>query len=509
METRSLLESIGSVSPGALLVAALAAPVAGQATERVSVDSSGAQGNSSSEYPSISADGRYVAFESSASNLVIGDTNGYRDVFVRDHQSGTTERVSVSSGGVEGNGPSYNPSISAEGCFVAFWSYARDLVSGDTNGTGDVFVRDRQSDTTERVSVDSSEAQGNGQSQYPSISADGRFVAFESSASNLFSGDTNGNYDIFVRDRQSGTTERVSVNSLEVQANGDSYSPSISADGRYVAFWSFATNLVIGDTNGIPDVFVRDRQSGTTELVSVDSGGAQGNSFSESPSISADGCYVAFWSSATNLIGGDTNLSREVFVRDRQSGTTERVSVDSLGAQGNNQSSDPSISADGRYVAFWSNATNLVSGDTNGTHDVFVRDRCSSAATSATFSGDGINAETIAPVNAVLGSSWSAPLTLGHPHGSGGPLSLKVRSATINGLNFVSPVGGRLTEILVTGPFLITISGSHNGVSGDVPTQTIPDQFSLVGVPWAAQYTVVGGGFGDLSQAVFGIVGCQ
>ncbi len=572
METRSLFGSVGSVIPAVLLVAALAAPVAGQVTERVSVDSGGVEGNDWSVSPSISADGRYVAFESSAINLVSGDTNGFSDVFVRDRQSGTTERVSVDSAGAEGNGDSYgpsisadgryvafdsfatnlvsgdlgshrdvfvrdsqsgttervsvrssgtqgdadsaHPSISADGRYVAFESFANNLVSGDTNFSYDVFVRDRQTGTTERVSLDSGGVEGNSASGFrgPSISADGRYVAFESDASNLVSGDTNGAEDVFVRDRQSGTTERVSLDSSGAQGNGASgfYGLSISADGRYVAFESDASNLVSGDTNGRHDVFVRDRQSGTTERVSVDSSGAQGNSASEYPSISADGRYVAFHSFANNLVIGDTSGAHDVFVRDRQSGTTERVSIDSLGAQGNDHSYYPSISGDGRYVAFHSFATNLVSGDTNGAPDVFVRDRdCDSAATSATFSGDGINADTIVPVNAVLGSSWSAPLTLGHPHGAGGPLSLKVRSTTINGPNFASPIGGRSTEVLVTGPVLITIAGSHNGVSGDVPPQTIPDRLSLVGAPWAAQYTVVGGGFGDLSQAVFGIIGCQ
>ncbi len=363
--------------------------------------------------------------------------------------------------------------------------------------------------STERVSVDSGGAQGNDWSQWPSISADGRYVAFGSNANNLVSGDTNASNDVFVHDRQSGATERVSIDSLGAQGNDVSGSSSISADGRYVAFSSSATNLVSGDTNGwMPDVFVHDRQNGTTERVSIDSLGVQGNDGSHNPSISADGRYVAFFSYANTLVSGDTNFTSDVFVRDRQSGTTKRVSIDSLGAQASWHSYFPSTSADGRYVAFYSFANNLVSGDTNLTSDVFVRDRCGSA-TSATFSGDGINADTIAPVNAVLGSAWSAPLTLGHSHGAGGPLSLKVRSATLNGPNFASPLGGRVTEILVTGPLLAALTGSHDGVTGDIPPQTIPDQLSLVGTAWAAQYTVVGGGFGDLSQAVSGVVGCQ
>ncbi len=349
-------------------------------TVRVSVSSAGAQGNWDSYHPSISADGRYVAFESDASNLVAGDTNGYQDVFVRDRQFGTTERVSVSSSGAQGNSDSglYDAiSISADGRYVAFTSSAGNLVSGDTNYTHDVFVRDRQLGTTERVSVSSSGEQGNSASEFSSISADGRYVAFASYASILVSGDTNNTNDIFVRDRLMGTTERVSVTSSGTQGNSDSYLPSISADGRYVAFSSYASNLVSGDTNNYTDEFVRDRLAGTTERVSVSSSGAQGNRDSFYASISADGRYVAFESYASNLVAGDTNGKWDVFVRDRQLGTTERVSVSSSGAQGNSDSGDYgiSISADGRYVAFGSYASNLVSGERNGYQDVFVRDR--------------------------------------------------------------------------------------------------------------------------------------
>ncbi|MEQ1895301.1 MAG: calcium-binding protein [Planctomycetota bacterium] len=527
------------------LASALAAPATSQVTVRVSVDSLGAQGNDGSYYPSISADGRYVAFWSYAP-LVAGDTNGAPDIFVRDLQSGGTELVSVDSLGAQGNDGSYYPSISADGRYVAFQSHASNLVSGDTNSSTDIFVRDRQSSTTERVSLDSLETQANSFSDSASISADGRFVAFVSTASNLVSGDTNQDFDVFVRDRQSGTTERASVDTLGAQGNEASYGPSISADGRFVVFVSSADNLVSGDTPGTFDtflrdrqngttervglesftatisadgryvafeslnlafgVFVHDRQSGTTELVSVDSLGVPANSACHTPSISADGRFVAFMSLADNLVGGDTDLHRDIFVRDRQSGTTERVSVDSLGMQGNADSSLPSLSSDGR-VAFQSLASNLVSGDTNLDSDVFVHTRCD-PATSTTFAGDGINADTITPVNAVLGSSWSAPLTIGHAHGSGGPLVLKLRRSTVNGPNFISPVGGRLTEVLITGPLYGTFSGTHNGVTGDIAPQAIPNDLALVGLTWAAQYTVSGGGFADLSQAVVGVVGC-
>jgi Tol biopolymer transport system component len=239
------------------------------------------------------------------------------------------------------------------------------LVAGDNHGIPDVFVHDRQTGATERVSLDSTGTQANGWSTYSAISADGRSVAFRSSASNLVVDDTNDLDDIFVHDRQTGATERVSVDSTGAQANDYSLVPAISADGRYVAFASFASNLVAGDNNGILDVFVNDRQTGATERVSVDSTGAQANGWSDYTAISADGRYVAFGSIANNLVAGDTNGPIDIFVHDRQTRATERVSVDSTGAQANDYSVDPAISADGRSVAFGSIASNLVAGDTN------------------------------------------------------------------------------------------------------------------------------------------------
>ncbi len=343
-------------------------------TERVSVATGGTQANGFSYFPSISADGRYVTFDSAATNLVAGDTNACRDVFVRDRQSGTTERVSLSTGGTQADGIGYFPSISADGRYVTFDSDATNFIAGDTNGARDVFVYDRQSGTTERVSVATGGAEGNSGSYAPArISADGRYVAFESVATNLVPGDTNGYDDIFVRDRQSGTTERVSVATSGAQGNLYSWISSISADGRYVAFYSPATNLVPGDTNGFWDVFLRDRLSSTTERVSISfSHGFQGNDSSKVPSISADGRYVAFESDASNLVTNDSNNAKDIFLRDRQNGTNQRVSLSAL--SGNSFSEEPSISAGGRFVAFKSNASNLVPGDTNNSQDIFVRD---------------------------------------------------------------------------------------------------------------------------------------
>lgn len=322
--------------------------------------------------PTMSADGRFVSFQSSASNLVPGEAgSGFFGlaVFVRDLTTNKTERVSVGHGGVPANGDSYNAGISADGRFVVFSTRATNVDSNDVNGDHDVFVRDRMSGTTELVSVSSNEEQGNGTSESASISADGRFVTFNSNASNLVAGDTNDAEDVFVRDRQTGTTEIVSVSSNEELGNGKYVfsEASLSADGRYVAFYSDASNLVPGDTNNESDIFVRDRAAGTTERVSVGNDGSQANSSSIDPAISADGRLVAFATPASNLVPGDTNADmdqgRDVFVRDRVSGTTRRVSVTSSGEQAGITGpliiTGPMISADGRFVTFKSAAPNL------------------------------------------------------------------------------------------------------------------------------------------------------
>ncbi|MFC6674097.1 TolB family protein [Marinobacterium aestuariivivens] len=363
-------------------------------TERVSVNSAGVEGNNFSNVPAISADGRFVAFRSGASNLVAGDTNGTGDVFVHDRATGATSRVSVNSSGVEGNGDSARdiPAISADGRFVAFVSGANNLVAGDTNGEEDIFVHDRDIGATFRVSIDSAGNQANGSSFEPAISADGHFVVFHSFASNLVAGDTNP-LDVFVHDRVTGATTRVSVDSSGNQAAGGSARPAISADGRFVAFGSGASNLVTGDTNGRPDVFVHDRDTGATTRVSVDSAGIEGNSDSDNPAISADGRFVAFNSRASNLVAGDTNGRYDVFVHDRVTGTTSRMSVDSAGVEGNGDSFTQSdISADGRFTTFPSRASNLVTGDTNSTNDVFVHDRLTGTTSRVSVDSAGVEA---------------------------------------------------------------------------------------------------------------------
>ncbi|MGH8990867.1 MAG: DUF6531 domain-containing protein, partial [Acidimicrobiia bacterium] len=355
-------------------------------TERVSVASDGTEANSYSGQPRISADGRYVAFISRADNLVSADNNWDDDVFLHDRVTGSTERVNLTSAGAESSNTALlHPSnigqlsMSADGRYVAFVTSANDLVTGDTNGSPDAFVRDRVAGTTERVSVASDGSQADAGTQFygVSISGDGRYVAFQSYASNLVPGWAE--LSIFVHDSVTGTTERVSVASDGSQANNASFEPSLSDDGRYVAFESAATNLVAGDTNGTFDIFVHDRVAGGTARVNVASDGTQSNTPADFPSISGDGRYVSFYSAAGDLVADDTNAQQDAFLHDAATGATERLSVASDGTQGNGSSDTTvgvrTVSANGRYVVFNSWASNLVGGDTNGSADVFVRDR--------------------------------------------------------------------------------------------------------------------------------------
>ncbi|MFC4534130.1 S8 family serine peptidase [Sphaerisporangium dianthi] len=390
------------------------------ATERVSLAEGAGQGDNDSWWPKLSNDGGAVVFASMASNLVPDDTNDDLDVFVTDLRTGAIERVSVASDGTQADAFSLVPTLSGDGRYVGFSSGATNLVPGDTNGQTDAFAHDRQTGRTEMLSVASDGGLSDGLTSQPALSGDARYAAFNSDATNLVSGDTNGRTDVFVRDRQTGTTERVSAGQGGAESDGNSREQSISADGRFVAFESSATNLVAGDTNERIDVFVRDRQTGTTELVaapegiepnspiisadgrmvvyigtgpkgwhiyrydrqartstlvSAAPGGGPANDWSFAPAVSADGETVAFYSYATDLAGPDGNGRTDVYVRDMKAGKTERVSADPKGVDGDGSSELPALSGNGRYVAFQSTSANLTTGDTNRRSDVFVHDR--------------------------------------------------------------------------------------------------------------------------------------
>lgn len=372
--------------------------VAGLPSGRVSISSSGVQSNGPSLLASpgggaMSSDGRFVTFSSTANTLAAGDTNGVADVFVHDRQSGETLRVSLGPGGAQTSAASTEPRISADGRYVTFESGANELVSPNVNTMTDVYIVDRLAGTVTRASdapggVESSG--GAGGSRNPDLNADGRYVAFFSSATNLIAGDANTSDDVFVYDRTAAQTTRASVATGGVEADDASDTPRISSEGRYVVFTSDATNLVAGDANLLPDLFVHDRLSGETTRVSVATGGGEAiGGGSSASAISADGRYVAFLSDATNLVAGDTNATQDAFVHDRQTQETTRVSVATGGAQGNGLTQRVQISADGRYVVFSSGAANLVAGDTNGVPDVFLHDRQTAETTRLSLSLDG------------------------------------------------------------------------------------------------------------------------
>ena len=456
--------------------------------KRVSVNSSGAQGNRGSGlggHIALSSDGRFSAYDSTATNLVANDTNNKSDVFVTDQQTGQTVRVSINTSGAQSTNDSYYPRLSAngryvvfvsldtslagtatlngnelyvhdrdtdadglfdevgaistvlvspridatassgieaevaistDGRYVTFWSYATNLVAGDTNGAADGFVYDRDFDGNgmfdeagagatrmTRVSVDTNDTQSNGASSMPTMSANGRYIAFQSAATNLVASDANGGMDdIFIRDRDTdgngifdevGGVKTILASVSSNGTQGDTYStnPTITADGRSIAFTSEATNLVFGDTNAAQDTFVYDRdydgngvfdETGAGKLRtirgSVDSNGNQatgeGVGTYRLVGLSDDGNLIAFYSNATNLVAGDTNNNLDIFLHNQLTGTTTRI-VANGGTEGNGDSSAPVVSGDGRYLAFISDATNLVTGDTNAKADVFVYDR--------------------------------------------------------------------------------------------------------------------------------------
>jgi len=345
----------------------------------ISSSSSGTIGNDASVSPVISADGRYVVFESYSSNLISG-SGGISDIFLKDTQTGITTLISQSIYGYGGNDDSYNTSISSDGRYVVFRSDASNLVNGDTNGYGDIFLRDAQTGITSLVSSSSSSEIGNRASWYPDISADGNFVVFESASSNIVAGDVPQIFDgielwfsdIFLKNTLTGAATLISSNSSGEFGNSDSFNASISSDGRYVVFDSTATNLVSGDTNSQSDIFLKDTQTGITTLISCTATGAQGNNGSYSPSISADGRFVVFYTSASNFVSGDTNENVDVFLKDTQTGALELISKSSSGEIGNNRSMYPEISSDGSYITFSGEASNLVNNDTNGSFDVFI-----------------------------------------------------------------------------------------------------------------------------------------
>lgn len=359
----------------------VALDLATNARRLVSIGLDGHPADGGSTAPVLDAAGTRIVFTSAASNLVPGDTNRATDVFVRDGD-GPTRRVSVSTAGGDPNGPSSEPDISADGRYVAFTSSASNLVPGDTNGRPDVFVRDLVAGTTTRVSVTAAGRQAAGASTTPAISADGRVVSFASTAANLVPDDRNHIPDVFVRDLRAQRTERVSVGTTGREQARAVIAPftqisDVSGDGRYVVFDSDAANLVAGDVNRHTDVFLRDRLRRTTRLVSLSSTNVEGDNDSFAPTITPDGRFVSFESFASDLAPGD-GPREDVMLRDVRGRATTMVDVP---ADGSLRAPElvgqllqrPAVSHDGRFAVFTSTAPNMVGGDGNGVEDVFVR----------------------------------------------------------------------------------------------------------------------------------------
>lgn len=358
-------------SPALLVQATLAHP---SETERVSISSAGSEGDQVSRTPSINANGQIIVFASEATNLVDGDANGVQDIFLHDWLNGTTERVSLSGQGQEANGASAWPEISADGQSVVFASTATNLVDGDTNDFDDVFVVDLQSGAVERVSHPASGGQANAPSSQPVISGDGRFVAFVSAATNLVPGATTGLDEIYLYDRVNESLQWVSAPRIGLANDDFSGEPALSADGNWVAFSSYSAQLVPKDAEGLRDIFLWNRVENTLALVSVTQAGEEADSISYAPALSADGRFIVFRSHASNLVSGDTNYSSDIFLRDNLNGSLQRVNLSTTGEQAGGPSDEPAISADGRFIVFRSHASNLVPDDTNDSADIFVRD---------------------------------------------------------------------------------------------------------------------------------------
>ena len=493
---------LAGLALGALLPATLGFGLGGAlVNERASVDTLGGDADAASSWSSVSDDGRFVAFASDASNLVAGDENIARDIFAQDRTTGVTELVSIATDGTQGNTTSGTitagpPRLSADGRYVVFSSSANNLVENDNNAADDIFVRDRLNGTTELVSIDSSGpldsggVQGNDHSITPSISGDGRYVTFTSFADNLVEEDDNGTWDVFLHDRESGVTELLSV--ATDGTHGDASSGwlgagagRISADGRYVVFGSIAANLVEGDENGADDIFLRDRQAGVTERVSVSSGGIEGDDHSMYGDVSDDGRYVVFYSFAENLVGDDGNGFGDVFLHDRDFGTTVRVSEGASG-EGDGTSSFPSISANGAFVIFQTEATNLVPGDGNNAWDILCYNIAGGTLLRVSVAGGGGDPD---------GASTFAEL-------SADGFAVSFRSAATN---LVSGDGNTETDIFVWGKRLrppATPTPPPTPADTPTPTPTDPPPTPTPCVPDGLG-DANGGGVADARDALF------
>lgn len=495
----------------AMLVGSPTPAAAATGTTIASTSSAGIQGNSSSDHAFVSAGGRFVAFSSYASNLVTGDTNGWDDVFVKDLETGSTVRASLSDTGAQSTYSSYVSGPPMDDGRLVVFSSPIAMVKGDRNGEGDIFVRDIIAGTTTLISVSAAGRGTNGGSGGAVMSADGLFVTYHSKATNIVAEDTSTDFDVYVYDMTSKTTSLVSKSSAGIKGNMQSTSPDISSDGRYVAFQSHAGNLVAGDTNNKDDMFVHDRQTGETTRVSVNSAEEQDDRGSDQsglgdflgndgPAISDSGRYVAFWSFGTNYGGlssggADLQNHRDVFVRDRTLGITARVSVGLYGEEataGSGSSLD--ISGNGRYVAFSSAAPNLTPTDSN-THDSFVRDLKNGTTELASVNSAGVQATGESKAASISRSGDIVALTsvatnLVSPDANGATRDVFVRNRTKDPIRSYVAMGDSYSAGETAGGAFSTLDASPEckRTDGGMPTHIKTDESpsTLLARSWAS-----------------------
>ncbi len=443
----------------------------------VSTDVNGNQGNFGSGEIFISGNGQFVVFRSGANNLVPNDTNNFPDLFVKDLNSGVIERISVSTSGLQANTGANSGTISYDGRYVAYGSSSSNLVGSDTNGVDDIFVRDRLLNTTTRISVSSEGTQANNYCDYPIISSDGRLVGFTSIASNLVDGDTNSEWDVFLRDTTTNTTQRVSLGDEENELNNSVRTFDISDNGEVIVFVTRASNVVSGDTNTNPDVFVRNAVDGSTVRISLSFTGQEliGGSGLEGVSISQNGRFVAYDSQGNNIVLNDTNQQRDVFRYDRSTNETVRVSLSSSGTQSNADCRSPYINKDGDIVTYVTVASTLIATDTNGLQDAYI-----------TY------VPLPDPVTEILSPSGDSYLRSGQPNQNQGTEAiLRVRQ---NGSNrslvqfdqgaIASFVGNR-DVVSAKLRLFITDNGNNWGASGrDVGAYRLTQAWTELGVTW-------------------------
>ncbi len=338
----------------------------------VSVNAQGIDANGGSASPSFSPDGKSIIFTSSASNLVTGDFHDFEDIFVKDLTTGAVTLVSSSAAGVQGNSISLSGVFSPDGTHVMFSTFASNIVPGDTNNGEDIFLKDLSTGAITLVAQGVGNTIGNGYSTAQVFSGDGSKIAFSSYATNLGPHDANGTTDIYVRDLNTGV---ISLVSTGASGEGDSFSdrPSLNFDGTMVAFQSAATNLVTGDTNGFQDIFVKNLTTGAVTRI-LGAGGVQGNEDSGGVIFSPDGTHIAFYSAADNLVAGDTSGRVDIFLADLATGVVTRVSETAGGVGANGDSFGAVFSPDGHEIAFVSLTSNFGATDTNRTEDVYIKD---------------------------------------------------------------------------------------------------------------------------------------